>query len=307
MSSSMTITVPASTANLGPGFDSIGLALSKYLNIQASRGDHWHFEHLSPELKELPNDESHFICQMAQKTAAIFKAPLPPLTIKMQSDIPLARGLGSSAAAVAAGIELANQFCGLSLSTEEKMQIGTRIEGHPDNIGASIYGGLVIGVYDGEKTKSVHISSLDVDIVALIPSYELKTEEARKVLPNVFERKKAVQASALSNVFLAALLTGDYELAGNVMEKDLFHEPYRIHLIDRFEEMRKCARNNGAFGTVISGAGPAVLSFAEKGKGEKLAQSLQARFWDCEIELLSVDQNGIQVSESSFHHDSLSS
>jgi homoserine kinase len=299
----MTITVPASTANLGPGFDSIGLALSKYLNIQASEGDQWQFEHISPELKELPNDESHFICQMAKKTADMFKATLPPLTIKMESNIPLARGLGSSAAAVAAAIELANQFCGLSLLAEEKLQIGTRIEGHPDNIGASIYGGLVIGVFDGEETKLVHISSLDVDIVAVIPSYELKTQEARKALPNLFERKRAVQASALSNVFLAALLTGDYELAGNVMEKDLFHEPYRIHLIDRFGEMRKCARDNGAFGTVISGAGPAVLSFAEKGKGEKLAKSLQAQFLDCEIELLSVDQNGIQVSETIIHKD----
>ncbi|MBE3569536.1 MAG: homoserine kinase [Bacillales bacterium] len=307
MSSSMTITVPASTANLGPGFDSIGLALSKYLNIQASVGDHWQFEHISPELKDLPNDESHFICQIAKKTAEMFKAAIPPLTIKMESNIPLARGLGSSAAAVAAAIELANQFCGLSLSSEEKLQIGTRMEGHPDNIGASIYGGLVIGVFDGVETKLVHISSLDVDIVAVIPSYELKTEEARKALPNVFERKKAVQASALSNVFLAALLTGDYELAGNVMEKDLFHEPYRIHLIDHFVEMRKCARENGAFGTAISGAGPAVLSFAEKGKGEKLAKSLQAQFLDCEIELLSVDQNGIQVSESTIHKDRLRS
>jgi homoserine kinase len=303
----MTITVPASTANLGPGFDSIGLALSKYLNIQASEGDQWQFEHISPELKDLPNDESHFICQIAKKTADMFKATLPPLTIKMESNIPLARGLGSSAAAVAAAIELANQFCGLSLSDEEKLQIGTRIEGHPDNIGASIYGGLVIGVYDGEETNLVQFTSLDVDIVAVIPSYELKTEEARKALPKLFERKKAVQASALSNVFLAALLTGDYELAGSVMEKDLFHEPYRIHLIDRFAEMRKCARDNGSFGTVISGAGPAVLSFAEKGKGENLAKSLQAQFLDCEIELLSVDQNGIQVSESSFHHDRLSS
>jgi homoserine kinase len=305
MSTSKTITVPASTANLGPGFDSIGLALSKYLKIQASEGDHWQFEHISPELKELPNDESHFICQMAKKTAEMFKAALPPLTIKMESNIPLARGLGSSAAAVAAGIELANQFCGLNLSLTEKLQIGTQLEGHPDNIGASIYGGLVIGVFDGKETKLVHQSTLDVDIVAIIPSYELKTEEARKALPNVLERKKAVQASALSNVLLAALMTGDFELAGDVMEKDLFHEPYRIHLIDRFCEMRKCARDNGAFGTVISGAGPAVLSFAEKGKGEKLAKSLEAQFLECDIEVLSVDQNGIQVSESTNNQKSV--
>ncbi|MDQ0214364.1 homoserine kinase [Oikeobacillus pervagus] len=291
--------VPASTANLGPGFDSIGLALNRYLTLEITPAEEWCFEHLSPLLKALPTDQNHLIYQIAKKTADQYGKTLPELKIRMESEIPLARGLGSSAAAIAAGIEIADKYCGLSLSNKEKLQIGTKIEGHPDNIGASIYGGLVIGVLVDGKTEIVPIKDVDLDIVVLIPSYELKTEDARNVLPDSFERKQAVAASAISNTLIAALLSKQYSLAGTMMERDLLHEPYRIPLIKDFGKIRKVAKENGAFGTAISGAGPTVISFTEKGMGQRLANILQKSFPSLQVEFLKIDEQGIQWEEAS--------
>ncbi|HZG73270.1 MAG TPA: homoserine kinase, partial [Chondromyces sp.] len=297
MSAPATMRVPASTANLGPGFDSLGLALNLYLTLHIEEADEWSFEHVSPILEGLPNDKNHLVYQVAKKTADLYHAELPPLKITMESEIPLARGLGSSAAAIAAGIEVADRYARLSLTNEEKLKIGNLFEGHPDNIGASIYGGIVAGVSFGERAELIQLPRVDMDIVVVIPSYELKTEDARNVLPDSFSRKQAVEASAVANVALAALLTGELELAGEMMEKDLFHEPYRISLIKEFPEARQISKENGAFSAVISGAGPTIISFARKGNGERLEKALKASFSSCEVKKLEIDYDGVQYEK----------
>ncbi|GLY11180.1 homoserine kinase [Pseudobacillus badius] len=294
MSAPVTMKVPASTANLGPGFDSLGLALNLYLTLEITPAAEWHFEHRSPMLEGLPNDKSHLVYQAAEKTAAAYGGTLPPLHIIMASDIPLARGLGSSAAAIAAGIELADRYADLQLSDEDKLKIGNQMEGHPDNIGAALFGGMVAGVSFGEEAEIVQLPVPAVEAVVLIPPYEVKTSDARSVLPESFTRQQAVEASAVANVLLAALSAGNYELAGKLMEKDQFHEPYRLKLIKELEEARSIAKTAGAYATVISGAGPTILTFAPKGKGADVMCLFRDRFTDCDVKQLDFHIGKVQ-------------
>lgn len=289
--------VPASTANLGVGFDSIGMALDKYLEVEAllSEDGQWHFEHIGPHLKGLPNDEHHYITKIAQIATQKFERKMPALTLKMYSDIPLARGLGSSASALVTGLFLANYFANLKLSKYELLQLATEIEGHPDNVAPTIYGGLVLGVYDpeGKQTDVSYIDIPKVDVIATIPEYELSTKKAREVLPESLSLKEAVKYSAISNTMISALIQHNYELAGKMMMKDGFHEPYRQHLIPDFQEIKTLSLNHGAYATVISGAGPTVLTLIKKELSGKLVRELQEKFPQCESELVTINRYGV--------------
>ncbi len=289
------ITVPGSTANLGPGFDSIGLAITKYLKLNVSFSDKWCFIPKTHEVAGIPSGKENLIYFIASNIAKQFNKSLPPCSIEVWSDIPLARGLGSSAAAIAAGIELANALCGLELTQEQKVHIGSLSEGHPDNIGASLMGGLVVGKHNEENTFVVKLGDVDVDLNVVIPPYKVMTKEARKVLPKSFAFQDAVQASSVSNVLLAALFTKNWEVAGRMMEQDMFHETYRLGLIPEIEDIRKIALEAGAFGVALSGAGPTVICFSEKGRGKDVENSLSEQFPKYKVEQLSIDYIGSRV------------
>ncbi|MGA9225593.1 MAG: homoserine kinase [Mesobacillus sp.] len=291
----VTVKVPASSANLGPGFDSVGVALSLYLVLQAKRSDSWEITALSSALKDFPRDEQNYISQIAINTARMYKQEMPALKVSIKSDIPLARGLGSSAAAIVAGIELADVFCGLQLSRQEKLRIATKMEGHPDNAGACLFGGFVVGSDVGEEVNLTRLDCIDFDPVLVVPHQELLTEASRDVLPGVVDFKRAVQASAISNQLLAALMTQQWELAGKMMAADMFHQPYRKDLIPFYEEVQEIAVVSGAFGVALSGAGPSLLCLAEPGKGDALAESLQNALSGFEIHRLKVDKEGCQI------------
>jgi homoserine kinase len=286
------IKVPASTANLGPGFDSIGLAVDLYLTLEVERSDRWEFIPATRELEQFPRGEQHFICQIAKQVAAKYGTGLQPCRVKVESDIPLARGLGSSAAAIVAGIELADFIGNLGMSKHEKLVFATEVEGHPDNVGASLYGGLVIGCYHDKQVEMLSFPNLAVEIVAVIPEEELLTKVSREVLPNLFSYYEAVQASSTANLLVGALLSENWELAGKMMEQDLFHQLYRKPLIPFYDEVEKSAKANGAFGVALSGAGPTVICFTEQGKGMQLAQSLQQKFPIMDVKLLNIENKG---------------
>lgn len=289
------IIVPASSANVGPGFDSAGIALTRYLTIKVKKAEEWKFVHETPLVPEVNHYKNHYIYKIATKVAEWNSCTLPPCHVTMHTEIPLARGLGSSASAIVASIELVNQLCGLNLTEEEKLDFAVKIEGHPDNVAAALLGGFVISVKMGEETKYKKLPKLDMDLVVYIPSFELKTEESRKVLPKQFKMKDAATASAISNLMVSSLLTGDYKLAGKMMESDLFHETYRAKLIPNYYEIRSHARELGAYGTVISGAGPTMISFVPQGEGEKIAEKMRTIFPDYDIEKLEIDEEGLRV------------
>jgi homoserine kinase len=291
------IKVPASTANLGPGFDSMGLALNLYLTLEIEPSKQWEITSSSEELKDFPSDETNFICQVALKTASDYGVELPPCKIKVRSDIPLARGLGSSASAIVAGIELADALGSLRLTKQEKLLQATKWEGHPDNVGASIYGGLVVGCYQQNEVDMVSFSNLPIEVVVVIPQEILLTKAARDVLPLSYTRQEAIAASSTANLLIAALLSQNWTLAGKMMEKDLFHQPYRKPLIQSYNEIECLAKSNGAFGAALSGAGPTMICFSEKGKGRALAKALEVSFPAMNVKQLSIDYTGSSIIE----------
>ncbi len=298
MSKKWQITVPGSTANLGPGFDSIGLSLNLYLDLTVSITDKWEIIHLSDHLPQDIVIEEHLIYTIAKETAERFNKELPPCRIEMRSELPYARGLGSSAAAIVAAIELANLVCDLHLTTQDKLNISSQIEGHPDNASASVLGGLTISQMDEQGVvDTIHIQDLDASFVVFIPNVELKTSEARKVLPEQFDRGYAVRASANANMLAASLMQKDYVRIGRYMESDLFHEPFRSRLIPNFEEIHSAAKEAGAFGTALSGAGPTVLSIIPNAIGEQFVLTMKKQFPSHEILLTKPDHRGIFVKE----------
>jgi homoserine kinase len=291
------ITVPGSTANLGPGFDSIGLALGKYLTLEIKKADQLLFVPMTEHVMGLPTNEDNLIAKVAIEVASKHDKQLPACEVKVWSDIPMARGIGSSAAAIIAGIELANQLCNLQLSDDEKLRIASLEEGHPDNVGASLYGGLVVGLHQEEQTELVRVKKVDVDAVVVVPKYEVFTSDARNVLPDALEYSAAVEASAISNMLVAGLLTNNWKIVGQMMNKDLFHQPYRSHLIPEINAVYEKIQDLGAYGSALSGAGPTVICFIEKGKGDYLAEKLADDFTNCDVERLDIDFEGCKVEQ----------
>lgn len=296
MSKQWQITVPGSTANLGPGFDSIGLSLSLYLKLTVSLQDEWEIVHLSEHLPKEIVIEDHLIYQIARETAARFNKELPGCKIEMSSELPFARGLGSSAAAIVAGIELANLLCDLDLTVQDKLNISSQMEGHPDNATASVLGGLTISSMNTEGiVDTIHINEIDASFVVFIPDVELKTSVARNVLPEQFDRPYAVRASANANMLAASLALKDYERIGHYMESDLFHEPYRANLIPNFREIQQAAKEAGAYGTALSGAGPTLISLVPSSIAEQLVKKMESLFPSYKIVLTKADYLGVHT------------
>ncbi|WP_313804574.1 homoserine kinase [Cytobacillus sp.] len=289
------IKVPGSSANLGPGFDSIGLALDVYLTLEVEMAKEWEVVPLSEELNVFPKDETNYILQIAKETAEKYNRRLPACRMKVKSDIPLARGLGSSAAAIVAGIELANSLCKLHLTKQEKLEWASKIEGHPDNVGASLLGGLVVGCQLEDEVSVESFHHLEMDIVAVIPREELLTKNSRGVLPKTFSYENAVQAGAIGNVMIAALLNGHYMQVGKMMKQDRYHHPYRKKIVPHLQVIEELASDFGAFGVALSGAGPTVVCLTEKGAGIDLAKSLADRFPEMECRSLNIEQAGSSV------------
>lgn len=296
MSNKWQITVPGSTANLGPGFDSIGLGLSLYLNLTVSLQEEWEFVHIGDNVPgDIPVEE-HLIYIIAKQVADQYGKDLPACRVEMTSELPLARGLGSSAAAIVGAIELANIVCELNLSTQDKLNISSQIEGHPDNATASVLGGLTVSAMDAHGiVDTMHVADVDAAFVVYIPDVELKTAEARGVLPAEFDRAYAVRASANANMLAAALIAKDYVRIGRYMEADLFHEPFRAKLIPSYTEIHAAAREAGAYGTALSGAGPTLISIVPTDIAEKFTASMQQQFPAHKIVLTTADTTGVTV------------
>ncbi|MBM7704605.1 homoserine kinase [Metabacillus iocasae] len=289
------IKVPASSANIGPGFDSIGMALSRYLTLKIELADEWVFIPQSEEVESIPTGKDNLMYEVALEVATSYKVNLPAAKVYVSSDIPLARGLGSSASAIVAGIELASLLCQLNLSIDEKLRIASVMEGHPDNVSPSLYGGIVVGYHHKDDTYITQVPYADVDVVMVIPKYELKTTDARDVLPKQLSYQEAVEAGAVGNMLVAALMKGNWPLVGTLMEKDLYHEPYRMSLVAELPIVREEAKKIGAYGVALSGAGPSILCLARKGDGERIVNSLRKIVPHCEVDVLTIDHRGVQV------------
>ena len=289
----MRITVPATSANVGPGFDSVGIAVSKYLTIDVLEAqENWWIEHDLGE--EIPSDEENLLLQTALQVAS----DLPPHRLKMTSEVPLARGLGSSSSVIVAGIELANQLGKLSLSDEDKLEIATKIEGHPDNVAPAIFGNLVVASYVDQQTNHLVLPFPECALVAFVPNYELKTSDSRNVLPSEWTYKEAVAASSIANVAIAALAKGDLRVAGKAIEADRFHERYRQQLVAEFPQVKEVAHQHDAYATYLSGAGPTIMTLLPVEYAETFAKDLESKCLNGQVFSLKIDTTGVKVEAS---------
>ena len=289
----MRITVPATSANVGPGFDSVGIAVSKYLTIDVLEAqENWWIEHDLGE--EIPSNEENLLLQTALQVAS----DLPPQRLKMTSEVPLARGLGSSSSVIVAGIELANQLGKLSLSDEDKLEIATKIEGHPDNVAPAIFGNLVVASYVDQQTNHLVLSFPECALVAFVTNYELKTSDSRNVLPSEWTYKEAVAASSIANVAIAALAKGDLRVAGKAIEADRFHERYRQQLVAEFPQVKEVAHQHDAYATYLSGAGPTIMTLLPVEHAEAFAKDLKSKGLNGQVFSLNIDTTGVKVENS---------
>ena len=289
----MRITVPATSANVGPGFDSVGIAVSKYLTIDVlETQENWWIEHDLGE--EIPSNEENLLLQTALQVAP----DMPPHRLKMISEVPLARGLGSSSSVIVAGIELANQLGKLSLSDEDKLEIATKIEGHPDNVAPAIFGNLVVASYVDQQTNHLVLPFPECALVAFVPNYELKTSDSRNVLPSEWTYKEAVAASSIANVAIAALAKGDLRVAGKAIEADRFHERYRQQLVAEFPQVKEVAHQHDAYATYLSGAGPTIMTLLPVEHAEVFAKDLESKGLNGQVFSLKIDTTGVKVEDS---------
>lgn len=288
----MKIIVPATSANVGPGFDSVGIAVTRYLTIEVLEpADAWFIEH---DLGVgIPTDEKNLLLS----TALSISTDMLPHRIKMTSEVPLARGLGSSSSVIVAGIELANQLANLQLSDAEKLRIATEIEGHPDNVAPAIFGNMVIASYIGEDVQYVTADFPSCDLVAFVPSYQLKTSDSRNVLPKEWSYKEAVAASSVANVAIAALLKGDLVTAGRSIELDHFHERYRQSLVKEFPQVKEVAHQHDAYATYLSGAGPTIMNLLAPEHAASFVAALAELGLDGQIFQLKIDTFGVRVEK----------
>lgn len=291
------IQIPATSANLGAGFDALGLALSFYNYAEMEENDR--IDISSTDGLDVPCDENNLIYKSVKDLYDVCGKTLKGLTLKQTSNIPMTRGLGSSSACIIAGLVGANTMLGNPLTKDDLVDLAAQIEGHPDNTAPALLGGIVTAVFDGKK---VHWVKQEVytklKFVALIPDFELKTEKARACLPKEILHKDAVYNLSRAALFSASLLTGKFENLRTAVH-DRLHQPYRMELIPNCREVFDIAYNHGAYGVYISGAGPTVMAIVDEENtyfGGKTKFSLDnAGLTGWQVKELYIDNIGTQL------------
>ncbi|MBL1194907.1 MAG: homoserine kinase [Chloroflexi bacterium] len=273
------VRVPATSANLGPGFDCLGLALDLWNETSFSLTGQGLSINVEGEGEgKLSLDHSNLIVQAAQHYYSFVGQELPTdITIHCQNHIPLSSGLGSSAAAVLTGLLGANALAGNLLSQEEVLNLAIELEGHPDNVAPALHGGLSLSAPDGKANISKQINVHPFQIAIVLPEVKLSTQDARNALPPSVGMSDAVFNLSHTTLTVEALRNGDLELLSQAMQ-DRLHQPYRLPLIPGAAEAIQAAQNTGA-AAALSGAGPSVIAFAE-GNVDAVAERMQSAFTD---------------------------
>jgi len=302
---SVRVRVPASTANLGPGFDSLGMAFQLYTELTMTLADQTVIKLIGKEMEGLRADKSNLIYQTAATLFTKAGLPVPELEIEVESHIPLTRGLGSSAAAIVGALTAANVLAGEPFSQDQLFAIASDMEGHPDNVGASFFGGVVVASMPEDGEMGVPFVKLPVlkglQTLVVIPDYWLSTEEARKALPDSYSRADFVYNIGHSSLLVAALAQGRLDLLGKAM-RDRLHQPYRAKLVPGLQEILTEATNYGALGAALSGAGPTTLFFysGDEQKERLLAfvEGIMAKYRiSYRSMVLAADNQGVRIEE----------
>lgn len=293
------IQVPATSANLGSGFDSLGIALSMYNRVWMEESDTVDIS--SRDSTDIPTDEDNLIYWAAKQLYEQCGRKLPGLRLVQENNIPMARGLGSSSACIVAGILGANRLLGSPFSQKDLVNFAAKIEGHPDNTTPAIEGGLVASAIEGERVYSVSVPVSDkIRFAVFIPPFELKTEKARAVLPDQYSRSDAVYNLSRSALMTASLFSGSLENL-RVAVGDRIHQPYRSGLIEGLDSVFRMSYELGSLGTYVSGAGPTIIAMIHAGDADSFLHYASTHLEErgisgWEVLILDADANGACVS-----------
>jgi len=288
--------IPASTANLGAGFDALGLGLARYLRVALEQADDLEINVIGRNVDRIPTNEDNLIYKVALNTAKRRNRELPLFHLWIDNEIPLARGMGSSAAAIIAGITCYELLTGDNLEEPDFFRAAFDFEDHPDNLGACLYGGLIAGVSD--ESGTVQVARLQIpcrlSTVVVIPSFELSTGVARAVLPKSYSFQDIIYNTQRSALTIAALTTCNKKLLREAM-RDRIHQPYRAKLIPGLEDILNL-KTEGLLGIALSGAGPTVFAFVEpefaKAVGETVAGTYKQHGVEAVPLLIEIDTLG---------------
>ncbi len=267
------ITVPATTANLGPGFDSLGLALRLYNRVRVEPALHTGVDISGEGRDELPRDDANLMLRAAAELGRRAGRELPPLRWGARHRIPLARGLGSSSAALVAGLLAADAVLGLRTGREELVRIAAELEGHPDNVAPALLGGLTICLPGSEPLVVARLRPhRDLRVALLIPDHQVSTRRARRMLPKRVLHADAVFNLARAAAMVAGLREGRWDVLGEAT-RDRLHQPYRLSLMPKAEAVMAAALEAGAAVVTLSGSGPTVAAFCA-GQGRAVAAAM---------------------------------
>ena len=292
------IDVPATSANLGSGFDSLGIALTMQNRVWMEESDT--LEIRCTDNVKVPTDETNLIFWAASHLYEICGKKLPGLKIIQENNIPMARGLGSSSACIVAGILGANRFMGNPLSHTDLINLAAQIEGHPDNTSPALSGGLVASAMEGKRVYSVSVPVSDkIRFALMIPPFELKTEEARAALPKTYSREDAVYNLSRSGLMTASLFSGELQNL-RVAVQDRIHQPYRSGLIGHYDDVFRMSYELGSLGTYVSGAGPTIIAMIDADNAQAFGKSCVTHLEDkgitgWRVEILSATPQGAQI------------
>ena len=287
--------IPATAANLGPGFDGLALALQLHNTIDVERRPSGlAFDITGQGASQLLRDESNLMIRAAWHTLEALGTARPGLRLAAHHQIPLGSGLGSSAAAVVAGVLLAEALAGARLELTDKLALAAELEGHADNAAAALLGGLVVSRYQHGLVTAVRIEPAAQTVLVVVPAVDRPTAHMRQVLPDQVPLAAAANNAASLALLIEALRRGDHALIAQAARDEL-HEPYRLPLIPGAEAARQAGLRAGASAVVLAGAGPGLLALAADGL-TAIGAAMQAAFQQaavaCQVYHLSIDFTG---------------
>ena len=292
------IKVPATSANMGPGFDCVGVALELYNELWAEETDGG-IDISSADGRDIPKGEKNLIYTTIKGFYDREGLKLPGVKIVQKDSIPMTRGLGSSAACIVGGLLAANAMSGRNYTVDRLALMAAELEGHPDNSNPALMGSMVVSaMHDGEMSRIKINVPENLTFGVLIPNFALSTAESRAVLPKEYTRAQAVFNSSRTGLLIAAMMTGNLE-ALRVAVDDEIHQPYRKKLIRNYDDIFEKARENGSLAEYLSGAGPTLMTLITDEKAEKYEKEMTAFLktlpdkW--ELKLLKPDTRGAVI------------
>ena len=289
--------VPATSANLGPGFDTLGLALNLFNKFEVrSRTDEKINISIISENNNINFDDSdNLILKSYLKYYEYINKKIEGIDITEKMNSPLARGMGSSASAIVGGLFSAAWNSKTLISKKEFVGLAVDIEGHPDNVIPAILGGLNINYKNGDRF-SYHKINIpeELKFIVIIPDFELKTSETRKILPDRLDYSSAIFNLGRISLLITAFLEKNYSLLAEAME-DKLHQPFRSKLIPGFENVIKSAKKEGALGASLSGAGPTIIAITDSNE-KRIADSMISTFWDHNVSATKYVLKGYNIN-----------